>query len=118
MKNILIVSHAMELGGAERALLGMLECIDYSQYKVDLFLLRHQGELLKYLPEEITLLPENSSYCCLAVPIMDVIRKGKLNIAFHRFIGKRYALQLYRCWLVHCILVAGLERQCESCCYI
>lgn len=91
MKNILIVSHAMELGGAERALLGMLECIDYSQYKVDLFLLRHQGELLKYLPEEITLLPEDPSYCCLAIPIMDVIRRGKFDIAFRRFVGKRKA---------------------------
>lgn len=96
MKNILIVSHAMELGGAERALLGMLECIDYSQYKVDLFLLRHQGELLKYLPEEITLLPESPFYCCLAVPIMDVIKKGKLNIALHRFIGKRKAKKRIR----------------------
>lgn len=30
MKNILIISHAMEIGGAERALLGLLYSIDYT----------------------------------------------------------------------------------------
>lgn len=39
MKKILVVSHAMELGGAERSLIGLLETIDYSKYCVDLFLL-------------------------------------------------------------------------------
>ena len=51
MKKILIFSHAMEIGGAERALLGLLETLDYAQYEVDLFLMRHAGELLKYIPD-------------------------------------------------------------------
>ncbi len=91
MKSILIVMHAMELGGAERALLGMLENIDYTQYSVDLFLLRHEGELLKYIPEEVNVLPENSSYSCMAVPIQNVLKKEKINIAYHRWLGKRAA---------------------------
>lgn len=91
MKNILIVSHAMELGGAERALLGMLENLDYSTYHVDLFLLRHEGELMKYIPEEVNLLPEDSSYSCLAIPIKKVFKKGKFKIAFCRYLGKRSA---------------------------
>lgn len=91
MKSILIVVHAMELGGAERALLGMLENIDYTEYSVDLFLLRHEGELLKYIPEEVNVLPENSSYSCMAVPIQNVLKKGKINIAYHRWLGKRAA---------------------------
>ena len=41
-KSILIFSHAMEIGGAERALLGLLENINYEEYDVDLFLMRHQ----------------------------------------------------------------------------
>lgn len=91
MKSILIVSHAMELGGAERALLGLLENIDYSAYDVDLFLLRHQGELLGFIPKEVNLLPEDPSYSCLAVPIKNVLRKGKFSIAFCRFFGKMIA---------------------------
>lgn len=57
MKKILIVSHAMEIGGAERALLGLLESIDPAQVSVDLFLLRHEGELLDLIPDYIHLLP-------------------------------------------------------------
>ena len=91
MKSILVVSHAMELGGVERALLGLLEYMDYSTYKIDLFLLRHQGELLKYIPKNVNLLPENPSYSCLAVPIKNVLKKGKFNIALCRFLGKKYA---------------------------
>ena len=78
----------MELGGAERALLGLLDIMDYSTYKVDLFLFHHQGELLKYIPNKVNLLPENISYSCLAVPIKDVLKKGRLDIAFYRLFGK------------------------------
>ena len=41
---ILIFSQAMELGGVERSLLGLLDAIDYDRYDVDLFLMRHGGE--------------------------------------------------------------------------
>ena len=34
---ILIFSQAMELGGVERSLLGLLDAIDYDRYNVDLF---------------------------------------------------------------------------------
>ena len=44
MKKILIVSHALKLGGGERSLIGLLDAIDKEKYKVDLFLLRHEGE--------------------------------------------------------------------------
>ena len=91
MKKILIVMHAMEIGGAEKALLGLLENIDYREYNIDLFLLRHQGEWLKYIPENVTLLPEDASYSCLAVPIKEVLKKGKIRIAFQRYIGKKNA---------------------------
>ena len=91
MKKILIVSHAMEIGGAEKALLGLLETIDTTQYQVDLFLLRHQGELLKDIPENIKLLPAISEYSDLAVPIMNVLKKGHFRIAYGRFKAKRAA---------------------------
>lgn len=91
MKKILIVSHAMEIGGAEKALLGLLETIDTTQYQVDLFLLRHQGELLKDIPKNINLLPAISEYSDLAVPIMNVLKKGHFRIAYGRFKAKRAA---------------------------
>lgn len=96
MKHILIFSHAMELGGAERALLGLLENLDYTQCRVDLFLMRHTGELLQYLPEEIHLLPEISPYTDMAVPIRQVIQKGHLVVAAGRAVGKFMAARRVR----------------------
>lgn len=88
MKKILIFSHAMEIGGAERALLGLLETIDTTKYQVDLFLMRHEGELLKYIPEGIHLLPENRQYSCMAVPFAKVLKRGCFGVAAGRFLGK------------------------------
>lgn len=87
MKKILIFSHAMELGGAERALLGLLEAIDTTKYSVDLFLMRHQGELLKYIPDNVNLLPENKKYACLAVPFKEVVKHRQFGVALGRIKG-------------------------------
>lgn len=75
MKKILIASHCMELGGAERSLLGILNAMDYHKYEVDLFLYRHTGELLKYIPKEVNLLPEDKQMSMLAIPFQNVIKK-------------------------------------------
>ena len=88
MKKILIFSHALEIGGAERALLGLLDSFDYTQYSVDLFLMRHEGELFNQIPEEVNLLPEMPQYASLATPIKRVIRKGQFGVAFGRTVGK------------------------------
>ena len=34
MRKIFITAHSMEIGGAERSLLGLLENIDYKKYQV------------------------------------------------------------------------------------
>ena len=91
MKKILIFSHAMELGGAERALLGLLEALDYSKISVDLFLMRHSGELMSNIPKEVNLLPENPAYSCMAVPIGEVLKKGQFMVANGRRRGKKVA---------------------------
>ena len=51
MKTLLILSHTMELGGAERSLLGLLNAIDPKEYSIDLFLMRHEGSLLEDIPK-------------------------------------------------------------------
>jgi hypothetical protein len=79
----------MEIGGVEKALIGLLETIDTSKYEVDLFLMRHQGELMKYIPSNINLLPENARYASLAVPIKEVIKKKQILVAYGRMRGKK-----------------------------
>lgn len=93
MKNVLIVSHCMELGGAERALLGLLNVFDYEEYNVELFLLRHTGELMRYIPKKVKLLPENKKYSSLAVPLAEVIKKAAFGVALGRLEGKKKAAE-------------------------
>ena len=86
--SILIFSQAMELGGVERSLLGLLDAIDYDRYDVDLFLMRHSGELMPYLNPKANLLPEIPQYASLAVPMASLIRRGQFGVLCGRLQGK------------------------------
>lgn len=88
MKKILIVSHALELGGAERALLGLMDSIDYTKYEVDLFLLRQEGELLPYINSNVRLLPEIPEYTVLARPMTQTMKEGHVLLTMARLYGK------------------------------
>lgn len=87
-KKIFIFSHAMEIGGAERALLGLLNSIDYSKYDIDLFLLRHSGELLDLIPNEVNLLPETPQYSVLMMPMIQALKSGQIAVVLGRLVGK------------------------------
>ena len=88
MKSILIVANALDIGGAERALISLLNTIDTQQYKVDLFLLKHTGNFMDMIPKNINLLPQIDEFATLGVPIKDVLRKKKFKQGFGRLIGK------------------------------
>lgn len=87
-KKILVVSHFMEIGGAERALLGLLNGFDYNKYEVSLFLFRHEGELLSLIPKEVHLLPTIKQYATLARPVSGVLKEGHFLLVFSRMLGK------------------------------
>ena len=87
MKKIIIVSHAMEIGGAERALLGLINSFDYSKYQVDLFLMRQAGELLKFIPEKVNILPMNQAQY-LAVPIRELVAAHEIKMLYGRLKAK------------------------------
>ena len=86
--SILIFSQAMELGGVERSLLGLLDSIDYDRYAVDFFLMRHNGELMPYLNPKAKLLPEIPQYASLAVPMGSLIKSGRFGVLCGRLRGK------------------------------
>lgn len=88
MKKILLVSHALELGGAERSLIGLLDAVDKRKYQIDLFLLRHEGELLPFIPEGINLLPEIPAYTVLARPMVQTLKEGHVVLTAARMYGK------------------------------
>ena len=85
---IFINMHYMEIGGAERALLGLLNAVDTNKVDVDLFINQHTGEFMKLIPEKINLLPEISAYSVIEKPIVTAVKKGQLGIAFARIFAK------------------------------
>lgn len=93
-KKVLIVFHALELGGAERSLIGLLDAIDPEQYDVDLFLLRHEGELMDAIPKHVHLLPEVPAYAVLARPMKQTLMEGHILLTGARLAG-RLAAQRY-----------------------
>lgn len=101
MKSVIIVAHALEIGGAERALLGLLESFDYSQFEVDLFLMRHTGELFDLIPKEVHLLPEIKQYTGIAVPMASILRKGMWKVASGRLYAKIKAKHYIKKYHVH-----------------
>lgn len=96
MKKILIFSHSLELGGVEKALLGLLEGLDPSEYEIDLFLMRHSGELMKYIPSHVRLLPEIPAYASMAVPPVEALKRGQLRVLAGRVRGKIAARRFRR----------------------
>ena len=87
-KRIFIAIHYMEIGGAERALLGVLSALDPEQYDVDLFVYSHRGEFLKYIPKHVRVLPEHSVYACFEKPLWQVLREGHGLMAAARLWAK------------------------------
>lgn len=87
-KKLLIVSHALELGGAERSLIGLLDALDPEIWDVDLFLLRHEGELMEHIPAHIQLLPKIPAYTVLARPMKETLKEGHILLTATRLVGK------------------------------
>ena len=67
--------HYLELGGAERSLIGLLNALDYNRCDVDLFVYSHRGELMSQIPPQVHLLPEIPEYAQIERPLKAVVRE-------------------------------------------
>lgn len=90
---ILIAMHYMELGGAESALLGLLQAHDSEKADIDLFLYDHVGELMQYIPDSVNILPKIEAYSMLERPISELLRKGYWGVALSRALARYFARQ-------------------------
>ncbi|MDX5476466.1 MAG: glycosyltransferase [Bacillaceae bacterium] len=88
MKNVLIASFDMEVGGVERSLLSMLTNFNYEQYKVDLMLYRHTGDFMNQLPDGPTLLKECPSYKTFRMSIGETLKSGQYVLSLIRLLAK------------------------------
>ena len=85
---IFINFHYMELGGAERALLGLLNAIDVNKVDVDLFLNQHTGAFMPLIPSKINLLPEIPEYSAIERPMITILKEGHWRILWGRIKGR------------------------------
>ncbi|CAG9620741.1 glycosyltransferase [Sutcliffiella rhizosphaerae] len=91
MKNILIATYDLEVGGVERSLISMLDQFNYDNYKVDLMLYKHNGDFLPLLTNKVNLLKEVKQYSTFRKPIVTVLKDKHLLIASTRIIAKLHA---------------------------
>lgn len=80
--------HYMEIGGAETALVGLLNALDPARVDVDLFLYDHRGEMMQFIPEWVNLLPQIPKYSVLERPIVELVKRGFWGIAAARMSAK------------------------------
>lgn len=93
---IFIAMHYMEIGGAETALVGLLNALDPARVDVDLFLYDHRGEMMQFIPEWVNLLPQISKYSVLERPIVELVKRGFWGIAAARMWAKRISKVAYK----------------------
>lgn len=92
-KRIFIAIQYLEIGGAERSLIGLLNAIDYTRYEVDLFVYDHRGEFMSLIPKAVRLLPENPVYAAINRPIKEIVKEGHIGVALARIVSKiQYAI--------------------------
>lgn len=93
---IFIAMHYMEIGGAETALVGLLNALDPARVYVDLFLYDHRGEMMQFIPEWVNLLPQIPKYSVLERPIVELVKRGFWGIAAARMWAKRISKVAYK----------------------
>ena len=75
-KMLVVMPGAMDLGGVERSLIGLLDSVDPEQYSVDLFVYGHHGLLFEQIPVNVNLLPEVKELAYLRESFREKLRHG------------------------------------------
>lgn len=91
---IFINLHYLEIGGAETSLVGLLQSLDPQRVQVDLFLNAHRGEMMRFIPSWVNVLPEIPAYAMIESSIKETIRRGFIKIALARL----WAKWKFRCY--------------------
>lgn len=88
MKQVLVASYDMEVGGVERSLISMLNNFDYEHYQIDLMLYSHTGDFMSLLPPQTNLLDELMPYKTFRMTIKETIKSKQLFIGIARMLAK------------------------------
>ncbi len=89
MKNVLIVADSLKTGGLEKTLIDLCNNLDYTKYKVDLYLFSDGRDLLPSLNKNVNLLPDSPYLSTVfnkpvGFAIKTLIKQKKFSLAFYR----------------------------------
>lgn len=112
MKKIIIMSEKMNMGGVEKALISMLEVIDYDKYDITLLLTAIEGELIRKIPKQVKVITfdefKKLDYKSVKNKILDDVLSGKLINTFkviyytllYKFKEDLHSIYKYNCRLL------------------
>jgi glycosyltransferase involved in cell wall biosynthesis len=84
-KKVLFVMNNLRCGGAENALVSLLQEFDYSKYEVDLFLFQKEGLFLSKVPNEVNIVEESKEFRYLEGGFISTLISALLNLRFDLF---------------------------------
>lgn len=89
-KKILFVIPTLDLGGAEKSLVNLLNTMDYNLYDVDLFCFLKRGVFVDNVPKEVNFVSNSSVYRIFSQSVFKAVitfsTHGKWNLAWNRFL--------------------------------
>lgn len=88
MKEILIASYDLEVGGVERSLISMLDNFDYENNNVDLMLYSHSGDFMNLISKSPNLLKEEKKYKTFRMSVVGTIKSGQVLIGLSRILAR------------------------------
>ncbi|WP_028611933.1 glycosyltransferase [Paenibacillus harenae] len=87
-KKLLFVMNNLNCGGAEKALISLVQTIDYAKYEVDLYLFKHEGIFYNKLPKQVKVITEPLYYknfdMSMKSAVLDSLKQRRFDIAFSR----------------------------------
>jgi hypothetical protein len=98
MNKVLFVIPTLSTGGAEKSLVNLLKLFDYSKYKVDLLLFKHEGAFIKQVPKEVNILsiPNTLKYAFKPLDVNGIRHISSLNSGIRRYLGTYYTKFKYK----------------------
>jgi glycosyltransferase involved in cell wall biosynthesis len=121
-KNLLFIINNLNCGGAEKALVSLLQTIDYSKYAIDLFVFKHEGVFFENLPKEVVVLEEQTIvpylYSSTKSAVLEALKSFNFRAIYLRIVlfvlSKKYksgVLQEQYFWKYYAKALSKLEKE-------
>lgn len=95
-KQLLFIMNDLHSGGAQKALVSLLQGIDFNLYDVDLQLFKKEGIFLGQVPKSVNILEVPDAFSYFDGPLPKSLSKSFFNGKFHIFINRLRAVPILK----------------------